>query len=78
MAFLSKRAFYDKEVPSGNLVTTVIGVITSILSVLVFLNVISLDQSTELSGYVLTLKEAIVAIIGVVQGIIAMFKATDS
>ncbi|MBN2843828.1 MAG: hypothetical protein JXM68_12115 [Sedimentisphaerales bacterium] len=77
MAFLSKKAFYDPQKATGNLVTTIVGVATSVLSVLVLLNVISLDLQGELQGYVLTLKEAVVAIIGVVQGVIAMFKATD-
>jgi hypothetical protein len=78
MAFLSKKAFHDKDVPTGNWVTTAIGIITSVLSVLVLVNVINVDQQSELQGYALTLKEAIVAIVGVVNGIIAMFKATDS
>jgi len=80
MAILSKsakKAFFNKEVPSRNLVTTIVGIATSILSVLVLLNVISFEQSSELQGYVLTLQEAAVAIIGVVNGVIAMFKATD-
>lgn len=80
MAILSKsakKAFFNKEVPSRNLVTTIVGIATSVLSVLVLLNVISFEQSSELQGYVLTLQEAAVAIIGVVNGIIAMFKATD-
>jgi len=80
MAILSKsakRAFFNKEVPTKNLLTTIVGIATSIVSVLVLLNVISFEQSSEIQGYVLTLQEAAAGVIGVVNGLIAMFKATD-
>lgn len=73
---LSKN-FYNKDVPSGNLVTTITGVITLILAVLVGFGVIDLSQQVELETHAVTIVEAIAAIYAAVNAIILMFKAKD-
>jgi len=71
------KAVYDPAKKSRNLVTTISGIVTLILSILVGFGVINLDQQGELQGYASTLIEAGVAIYGVVIGIINMFFAED-
>lgn len=71
------KNFYNRDVPTKNLITTITGIVTAVMSILVFLNVINIDQSTALQGHILTISEAVTAIYGSVVAIIAMFKATD-
>ena len=46
MAFFSKKAFHDPQKATGNWITTAVGIVTSVLSVLVLLNVISIDRKS--------------------------------
>ena len=66
---LSKN-FYNKAVPTRNLVSTITGIIILVLSALSLFNVITPEQQTTLAGYV-------TEVIGIVIGIINMFKLTD-
>ena len=72
------KAFYDKDVPTGNLITTITGILTAILSVLVFFGVITPEQSSELGSHAITVINAVIGIYGAVVAIILMFKAKDS
>lgn len=72
------KAFYDRSVPTRNLVTTIAGIITLILSVLVGFGVLTPEQSAELNTQLITVQNAVVAIWGAVSAIILMFKATDA
>lgn len=72
------KAFYNRNVPTRNLVTTITGIVTLIISILVGFNVLTPEQSTELQGHATTLINAGTAIWGVVTSIILMFKAEDS
>jgi len=72
-----KKNFYNKEVPTNNLVTTITGIITLIVSVLVGFGVIPLDKQVGLETNAVTIVEGIAAIYGAVNAIILMFKATD-
>lgn len=64
------KNFYNKAVPSRNLISTVTGVVILVLSALSLFNVISPEQQNTLAGYV-------TEIIGIIIGIINMFKLTD-
>lgn len=72
------KAVYDKSVPTRNLVTTITGVITLVITILVGFGVITPEQSTDLQTNATTLINAGVAVWGAVSGIILIFKATDA
>jgi hypothetical protein len=75
------KNFYDAsakpKAKTRNLVSTIAGIVTFALSLLVTFNVLDLDQSATLQGYATTLLEAGVAVYGVVVGIINMFFTVD-
>lgn len=73
---LSKRAF-DPAVKTRNLLTTIPGLIAVVLSVLVALNVITVDQSGALETHLTSLLQAGTAVYTAIMGIIAIFRATD-
>ena len=68
---------YDPKVKGGNLASTIKGILTALLSILLFAGVISLDQQTELTAQGLTLVDAVVAIVAAVQAIINVFFIKD-
>jgi len=72
------KAFYDKAAPTRNLVTTITGIVTLIISVLVGFNILTPDQSTQLQAHATTLINSGVAIFGVINALILMFKSTDA
>lgn len=73
---LSKN-FYNKEVPTRNLVTTITGILTLVISVLVGFGVIDLDMQAELEEHAVTIVEGVAAVYAAINAIILMFKATD-
>lgn len=77
MANISKN-FYNKDVPTRNLVTTITGIITLVLTILVGFGVITPEQSTELNQHAMVIVQAIVGVWGAVTAIILMFKAQDA
>lgn len=64
------KNFYNKAVPTRNLISTVSGIVILVLSALSLFGVISPDQQSTLAGYA-------TEIIGIIVGIINMFKLTD-
>jgi uncharacterized membrane protein len=76
MAKLS-RNFYDRQVPSRNLVTTIAGIITLVLTILVGFGVITPEQQGELQTHATTVVNAVVAVWGAITSIILMFKSVD-
>lgn len=72
------KAFYNKEVKTRNLVTTITGVITLVLTILVGFGVISPEQQGDLQTQAFTIVDAVIAIWGAVTSITLMFKATDA
>lgn len=60
-----------------NLVSTLTGIVTLVLTILVGFNVIDIDQSTTLQGYALSLIDVGVVVYGIVVGIINMFFTAD-
>jgi hypothetical protein len=71
------KNFYDSSKPTKNLVTTITGVITLIITILVSFNVLTPEQSTELQTQTVTIINAVVGIWGAITAIILMFKSTD-
>jgi len=69
--------FYDKSVPSRNLVTTITGIITLILAVLVSFGVIDVEQQGQLQEHAFDIIDGVILIVGAVSAIILMFKAKD-
>lgn len=71
------KNFYDPKAPTKNLMTTIPGIITLVLSLLVAFNVITVDQSGILQTQLTSLLQAGTAAYLAVMAIIAMFKAND-
>ena len=67
---MSTKAFYDRAVPTKNLISTISGVIILVLSGLSLFGVITPEQQQTLGTYAIDL-------IGIVVGVINMFKLTD-
>ncbi len=76
MANLS-RNFYNKKVASRNLITTITGIISALLSILVLTGGLTPEQSGELSGHATAIVQGVTGIWGAITAIILMFKATD-
>ena len=74
---MATKAFYDKSVPTRNLVTTITGVVTLLITILVGFGVIKPEQSTEVQTHTLGIIDAVVIIWGAISGLILMFKAKD-
>lgn len=71
------RNVYDKEVPTRNLVTTISGVVTLAITILVGLNVISAEDQPQVQNYASLIIQSAAAIWGAVSGLILIFKAKD-
>jgi len=74
---LSKN-FYDPKSKTRNLVTTITGIVTLVITLLVGFNVITPEQSGDLQTHATTLINSGVAIWGAISGIILIFKAVDA
>jgi hypothetical protein len=78
---MSLRAFYNKDVPSRNLVTTISGilltVVSLVVSVLLATGRITSDQAQPLSDALAGIVAVGGQLVGYVSAIILMFKATD-
>lgn len=71
------RNAYDSRVPSRNLPSTIKGILTAVVSILLFTGVISLDQQIELSAQGLILVDGVVAVIAAVVAVINVFFTKD-
>ena len=71
------RNVYDKDVPTRNLVTTITGILTLVLAVLVSFGVLTPEQSTELNSQALIIIQAVTGIWGAISAVILIFKAKD-
>jgi len=74
---MMNKAFFDSEVPTKNLITTIMGVVTLIIPILVIVGLISAEQSTGLQTNLGVIGDSIIAIVGAVSSLILMFKAKD-
>lgn len=65
------RTIYDKNVPSRNLVTTITGVISLVISGLTLFEILEPQQAASLGEYA-------TMIVTAVAGIVGIFKAKDA
>jgi hypothetical protein len=79
---MSLKAFYDKKAPTRNLVTTITGLLLTLVSVVVSVLLISgkitQDQTEPLSAALTGIITVGGQLIGYVSAIVLMFKATDA
>ena len=73
-----KKAIYDKEAPTKNLVTTITGLIALVVPIFVIVGLLTPEQSTDLQAHATTIVQSIGAIVGAVSSIILIFKAKDA
>jgi uncharacterized membrane protein HdeD (DUF308 family) len=71
------KAFYDKAVPTRNLVTTISGIVTLLITILVQFGVFTPEQATGVTEHTGTLLTAIPQVISAIAALILMFKAKD-
>ena len=71
------RNAYDSKAPTKNLVTTITGIITLIITILVSFGVLTPEQSTDLQTHTLNLVTAVTLVWGTITAVILMFKAKD-
>jgi len=64
------KNFYDKSVPTKNLISTITGVVVLVISGLSLFGILTTEQAGSLTNYVTTILTAI-------AGIISIFKLTD-
>jgi len=64
------KNFYNKDVPSRNLISTITGVVVLVISGLSLFDILTAEQAGSLTNYVTTILTAI-------AGIISIFKLTD-
>lgn len=78
---VSSKAFYDKEVPSRNLVTTITGillmVVNLVVTVLLAAGKVTQDQAQPLTDALTGIITVGGQLIGYVSSIILMFRAVD-
>lgn len=74
---MSAKAFYDRAVPTKNLVTTITGIITLVLTILMTAGILTPEQNADLQTHAFSIVDAVVVIWGAVSSIVLMFKAKD-
>jgi hypothetical protein len=68
---------YDKDAPTGNLVTTITGVVTMLVTILAALKVFTGEQAAAIQAQVGVLAPAVISIVGAISALILVFKAKD-
>jgi ABC-type Fe3+ transport system permease subunit len=71
------KAVYDPQKKTKNLVTTIAGVVTLVITLLVGFGVITPEQSTEITTQTNVLITAIPQVVSAVAALILIFKAKD-
>ena len=71
------KAFYDKSVPTRNLVTTISGVVTLIITILSALGVLTPEQAGGVTEQTNTLLTLVPQVVAAVAALILIFKAKD-
>ena len=67
------KAIFDKDVPTKNLITTIMSVVTLIIPILVIVGLISAEQSTGLQTNLGVIGDAVLGIITAVSSLILLF-----
>jgi len=71
------KAIYDKSVSTKNLVTTIAGIITLAITILVALGVFTPEQATEVTEQTNILLTAIPQAVAAIAALILIFRAKD-
>ena len=74
---MASKAFYDKSVPTRNLVTTISGIVTLIITILVQFGVFTPEQAGGVTEHTTTLLTVIPQAITAIASLILIFKAKD-
>lgn len=72
------KAVFDKAVPTRNLITTIAGVITLVITILVGFGILTPEQSVAVQSNATIIVNAVITIWGAVSGLILIFKAKDA
>ena len=72
------KALYDSSVPTKNLITTIAGVVTLVITLLVTFGVFTPEQAEGVTLQTNVLLTAIPEIISAIAGLILIFKAKDA
>jgi protein-S-isoprenylcysteine O-methyltransferase Ste14 len=72
------KAVFDPQAKTKNLVTTIAGIVTLVITLLVTFGVITPDQATGLTTQTNVLIEAVPLVVSAIAGIILIFKAKDA
>ena len=71
------KNFYDKSVPTRNLVTTISGIVTLLITILVSFGVFTPEQAGQATEHTNTLLTVIPQVISAIAALILIFKAKD-
>lgn len=71
------KAVYDAQAPTGNLITTISGIITLVISILAGLGVFTPEQAGQVTEHTNTLLTVIPQIVSAIAALILIFKAKD-
>ena len=71
------KAIYDPKAPTGNLITTISGIVTLVITVLVSFGVFTPTQASDVTVQTNTLLTAIPQVISAIAALILIFKAKD-
>jgi hypothetical protein len=72
------KALYDKAVPTKNLITTIAGVVTLVITLLVTFGVFTPEQAAGVTVQTNVLLTAIPEIVSAIAALILIFKAKDA
>ena len=71
------KAVYDKAAPTGNLITTISGIVTIVITLLVTFGVFTPEQATGVTEQTNILMTVIPQVVSAIAGLILIFKAKD-
>ena len=71
------KAIYDSKVPTRNLITTITGIVTLLITLLVTFGVLTPEQAEGTTTQVNVLATAIPQIVSAIAALILIFKAKD-
>lgn len=71
------KNFYDKSVPTRNLITTISGIVTIVITILSSLGVFTPEQAGEVTTQSGVLLTAIPQIVSAIAALVLIFKAKD-
>lgn len=72
-----RKNFYDKSVPTRNLVTTISGIVTLLITILMQFGVFTTEQAAGVTTQTTTLLTIIPEVVSAVAALILIFKAKD-